>query len=1113
MNKNLLLLTAATAALLASPALATGTAKCDRGTNNTSVTTDVDTPLCTNTVKKGKRGNITIKDGGSVTIPSSSEAATIPAITINSNNSVTIQTGGTVSFKDTDSAIGIQLDAGNKGEFQSAGTIDLSGKGTGKSGILLTGKGIFTGGIDLEGGSALTVEGDGSTGIKIGSRSTLDGNVLVDGTINLTATSATATVASVPPITGIDIAGDVTGDVRVGEGSVSAVGAGAQGLVTTGHIGGRINIQNEVSVAGTQLPKSGSQNPEAGSAVAIGGDVDGGIVIGGPKTGSDTGTPAAVSSVGVTAAMIISPTVNALNPHSVTIGILHGSDSFINRGAITNQPTDPNLSSFGLEIGGNVDHKTVFVGNFLTSGTISSTASSSTDTSAAPVEATGILIGNNSIVPKIINSDASGRGSISATISGGAGGTATAIFVQGKVSDGKAASLTSIDNQGTISASASTTETAVGTLAAYAIDDEAGSITSIKNSGTISATATTLDADNQVAVAANLVANKTGVTFANTGTVAGDILFGTGGDSLTVNGSAAAPASIDGDIDFGGGKPAAGKVDSLTIGAQGTVTGTITEDPVHHALDVSVANKGALDLTNTDQGLVLRTLSANNGSELGLTVSQAFDQESVKFVGPLIEASGTVTINTDSVNIDYGSFLSPTHGTNTEQFVLVQAPHGNLTIAGIGNLKKQFTTPFLYTGGLHLVKNVLVDGDHVDQLTLSLHLKSGQQLGLSGYALQLYGADSKHPGAAVLALADDNELGGAIVGGIVDDGSPGGKKRAEDEAQRVFEAFAPNVSGETRAVAISITDQATGPVAARQRELRMYANQDSSATLWSQQFGESLNQDGTSVGPGFRNSGFGFALGLDGGNPSAGRYGGAFTFFSGSANEKDPRDTKTVENWYMLTGYTDWRGRGLFVDSQASVGIATIDGKRFLDIGSLSRTAEGKRNALMGALGLTTGVIFKWGGTVLSPQVSVDGMSMREEGYTEGGGGDGFDLHVNPYYANSLRGFAGIDLRQDIRLGDAFLQPEIRGGYRYDFLNGAAKTTANFAGDPSASPSVPAGSPFTIKGPDPTRGNFVAGGSLATTTDTWSIGLNYDVQRGTNGSFSQEGTISLIGKI
>src|SRR5581483_9907863 len=220
----------------------------------------------------------------------------------------------------------------------------------------------------------------------------------------------------------------------------------------------------------------------------------------------------------------------------------------------------------------------------------------------------------------------------------------------------------------------------------------------------------------------------------------------------------------------------------------------------------------------------------------------------------------------------------------------------------------------------------------------------------------------------------------------------------------------------------------------------------------------------------------------------------------------------TNEDWYMATAYTDWRGRGFFLDTQASVGIATVDGRRTLDLSTLIRTADGKRNALMGAVGATTGVIFNWGGTVLTPQISFDGLSMREDGYTESGGGPGFDLHVQPYYTNSLRGFAGIDLRQDVKLGGFYLQPELRGGYRYDFLSGATKLKANFAGDPNGVPPVAAGDSFTIEGPDTDRGNLVGGASISTTTDTWSFGLNYDILKH-SGGFSQVGTISLIGRI
>ncbi len=39
------------------------------------------------------------------------------------------------------------------------------------------------------------------------------------------------------------------------------------------------------------------------------------------------------------------------------------------------------------------------------------------------------------------------------------------------------------------------------------------------------------------------------------------------------------------------------------------------------------------------------------------------------------------------------------------------------------------------------------------------------------------------------------------------------------------------------------------------------------------------------------------------------------------------------------------------------------------------------------------------------------------------------------------------------------------------------------------------------------------GGSLASTTGAWSIGVNYDYLRGNNGSISQEGTLTLVGRI
>ena len=364
---------------------------------------------------------------------------------------------------------------------------------------------------------------------------------------------------------------------------------------------------------------------------------------------------------------------------------------------------------------------------------------------------------------------------------------------------------------------------------------------------------------------------------------------------------------------------------------------------------------------------------------------------------------------------------------------------------------------------------------------------------------------------ANLALVNDDQLGAAVINA----GDPvNGVQLTQAQGQTLYQAvysqFAPNVTGASRALAIELTDQASGPVGARQRELRMYAAQPGETTLWGQEFNFALNQDANTGTIGFRDTGFGIVVGADGGNPSDGRYGGALTFYSGDINEKQPQLSQTNSVWALLSGYTDWRGRGFFFDSQISAGVGQLDGKRTISVGGITRTAEGKRDALLGALGMTTGVILTTGSTVFTPLISLDGMAMRESGYTESGGGnatggDAFDLKVETAYYDSARGFAGADIRQDLNLGDIYLQPEARAGYRYDFLSNATKLKASFASTP--------GTDFTLTGPDPDKGNIVLGGSLATTTGAWSIGVNYDYLRGNNGSISQVGTLTLVGRI
>ena len=132
----------------------------------------------------------------------------------------------------------------------------------------------------------------------------------------------------------------------------------------------------------------------------------------------------------------------------------------------------------------------------------------------------------------------------------------------------------------------------------------------------------------------------------------------------------------------------------------------------------------------------------------------------------------------------------------------------------------------------------------------------------------------------------------------------------------------------------------------------------------------------------------------------------------------------------------------------------------------------GKRAGLLGAVGATGGVFLNYGFLDVLPHISLDGLTMREEGYTETGGGDGLNLQVAPYYANSLRGSIGSDFKTSFNLFGATVSPEARLGYRYDLVNSPVKLKAGFV---STGGLGTPGNTFTFVGPDPDTGNAVAG--------------------------------------
>jgi hypothetical protein len=765
-------------------------------------------------------------------------------------------------------------------------------------------------------------------------------------------------------------------------------------------------------------------------------------------------------------------------------------------------------------------------------------------------------------------------GQIAAVVGGPGGGIATAVQIGSQavvpqIDVMQHASIDATVQTSTISPDSTIASAAAPfTQSATAILDQSGSVRMINNAGSILAVTTIQTAQSNAftvnnSQAINLIGGTTGNTVINnSGVIEGDVLFNSGGGGNVLNvgntgagftdvsGDANATvaivqggtavtntpfsyASVSGHIDgnVSGAPPitevglldfGSGTGNQLHVGGFGYVNDVIEAAP--GGVDVQVDNNGQL-FVGTNQAVP--TFNVNNltvaaGGELGLTITQL----NTNAITPVVLAQSSANINANAkIGLQFGSFISS--GTTAasvlnpaaQTVILVSAPGANfLPLIATENPVLATEIPFLFQP----TSTPLSQGTSGSNSTLLLTLTprvpgagttANPGLGLSGDALDLF------PFTAA-ALANDPLLGQAIASSMTlyyTNGVPtSGIKLAasQQQAQQIFSRFTPDVSGGTRQVAIMLTDQETGPTAARQRLLREYGNTAGDLTLWSTEYAGFISNNGRVDADGtltnYKDHGFGFAVGLDAGSPQGGWYGGALSVYSGDVSETLPRDSLTHEFWYMLTGYTDWRGKHVFLDTTGTVGYGSLDGNRDLIIGNQARDAQGKRASLMGALGATTGVFFNFAGVQMTPHIALDGLASREEGYTESGGGDGMDLQVAPYYANSLRGSVGSDFSTNFDLWGATITPEARFGYRYDAVNMPVKLKAGFAS--TGGIEVP-GNTITFIGPDPDTGNAVAGLSLGAGTDTWQFGVNYDWIRGNNGSTSQVGTISLLGRI
>ena len=1218
MIKHRLMLSAAAAALLTA-ALGVASARAD-----TTVSTNTSTALSTSS-----SGNIVIDATGGINIATSGTAA----VTLNSANTVT--NNGALSNTKTDNGVGVLIDttAGNilsSNGFISTGTIDVGGSGTGKRGIVIQGGHTFYGPITLTSliattltgtsasqSSSLIVQGDSSAAFLLTQDTKITSNILLGGggIIQNASTDSTQSNSIM-----VDLDGTVNGNVIV-QGGLSGVGPGMVGLQTLGGIhscasdtgapsgytcatssgGSLINI-GTISLIGTTRFNTRGNNPEAGSAVVIGGSIDGGFLNTGPATSSNV-TQAQIGSSGITLSgtsqptLLIDPTKSItgsltvprgpviLGPVTSDVDSIDAGYSFINRGSISAQPTDPDRGTAAIVIqGASTTYFTCLSsavgscatngGGLLNTGTIAAQASTSSQTNTANgiTSATGLYIGPFATVPRLdvkaedINASNKTPGKITALVSGIGQGSAFAVILAKnstvpEITVGQGASIIAQVNTNTISPTKNiATSSAPFSLVSEAILDQGDSLKTINNAGLIQAFNTSLFPEtgavtSSVTRAIDLQAGTTGnVTINNSGRILGDVLLNASGinnhlnvGNIGANGTAnpatgvintpsnyaivagtvtsetagQSPLTTPAVIDFGSGTG-----NELHVGGYGYVNAVINSgvNTPSQQLAVQVDSNGQLFIANTTTAVNASTFNVAANGTLGLAISQS----NLNSLNPVVQAN-TADLSGANLALQFGTYISSgftaasTTAPSTQTITLISANSITDTTLAQQNALLGQNTPFLFeTPAESAIQPLSISTSSGKQvLQLSLRPRSTNALNADGSpGLNLSaGAKNEFPFAAA-ALATDNQLGAAIATSMTVYNTPGvpgsgiNVTASQQQAQQVFSQFAPDVSGGTREIAIMLTDQATGPVAARQRLLRSFANVPGDMTLWGQEFTGQINNKGQVAADGtltsYKDHGFGFVLGLDGGSPRNGWYGGAFTFYSGDVTQQLPRATRTNTQWFMLTGYTDWRGKHVFLDTQLSAAYGDFQETRSLDVGGLSRTATSRRPGAMLALGANTGAMLKYTGFEIDPHVSLDAMTMREEGYQEANGGPGFNLDVAPYFASSVRAAVGADLKTTITIWNFDLTPEARLGYRYDLLQDAVKIKAAFE---STGGRGTAGNTMTFVGPDPDSGNAIFGLSLGAATDTWHLGVNYDWIRGNNGSTTQVGIITVLGRI
>jgi len=996
-------------------------------------------------------GNLTISQSGSISVGSG------PAVTVDSSHTFT--NDGTVEVTAESQAMGVLVatqDAAGvarniTGNVIDNGTINIPGPAqsstlwpayVNNTGIEVSGAGAFNGSIIRGAGSALTVGGNGGTGIAILSQ--MNGNLQNDGSIRLGRQESF----------GIRTTGAISGSLSNG-GLIEMKGQEAVGIYAGGNVGGAI-INNGTITTGAA---AAGETPavRGGHALWVAGNA-GGIFLDGnglTKEQEAAGVPdgatpdSSLSVIGPVAALYVGQGGAAGN-RDITISALSGNPgaSILVRGNVTTEAVLKTTLAQAVNITGttvgNTNYQTMLTGAFRNEG--GDIVAIGKDTNAQ-----AIRIGEYAAVPSLFNGglihargdDTGANGTTGA--SGSGGGDATAIIIEAS------GHLPELINTGHINA-----ESHGVTQSAYTIIDYSGTLSSITNTGTLIASRRGVGR----AVSFDLSRNTTGVTFNNSGTATGEMILGSGADTFTSTGGI-----LLGNLTLGGGND-----------------------------NVSISNTDMISLIDLGEGA--HTVSFTDSKFEGGILLGAGGSANLEVSGSTFTVPTTASINVTNVRFSGASTLNFNINATDETVGAIKAA-GNVVLENgtiinttiTGAVVDQFTVNLIEAQSLALntdlgalqpgstvmyQRQLRLAEDNANILQYQITRRTASELGLSTTQGNVY--DNW-----IEALDGDTELAGTM---------------ASFTDQAIFEnalaQLVPDTSDASRRVALNgrtlsqgaINRRVTGFLRNRNAPLGRFRS-----GWWLQQLTNFGSGDGDGSVPGYSTMSIGVAGGVDFEAFEGSLLGFSMSQTFGSA-EEDARDTGKVK---LSTTSIDFYGRTNFDDigyisAILGYGFNSYSQRRGVNIENVGRATSGKSPGYQWGGRLDLGHQYASGnGTILTGYLRGSYFNTYQHSYEEGGGGPAVDLRYASRSYTSIRGGGGAMVEHAIPLSpSSSLGLNLRVDYAHEFDDSPTAVAARF---------VAGGNTFTLQGLSPASNTMTGGAGIAWQRRTSTLSIDYDAEK------------------